>query len=192
LKNVSEITKPAFDTLSIILSTIGFGGLVFGFGSLGNAGWSNPTVYVSLVVSVISLIWFIMRQIRIDNPMLEMRVLKYPMFSIGATVSVILMMSMYSMMIILPLFLQNGLLLTASITGLILLPGGIINGLLSPIVGRIFDRFGPVFLTISGMATVLLVMILMTQVSLETPPYMFIILHSLFMIGMAVVMTPAQ
>src|SRR5699024_2781291 len=82
LKNVSEITKPAFDTLSIILSTIGFGGLVFGFGSLGNAGWSNPTVYVSLVVSVISLIWFIIRQIRIDNPMLEMRVFKYPMFSI--------------------------------------------------------------------------------------------------------------
>lgn len=194
LKNVSEVTKPRVDVLSIILSTLGFGGIVFGFSSVGEgeAGWSSPEVYLSIIISVISLTWFISRQLKLKDPILEFRVFKSPMFSLTTVLLIIMMMTMFSTMIILPLYLQGPLALAAALAGLALLPGGILNGLMSPIAGRIFDRYGPRFLVIPGTFILVIVMLLFTQVSTDTPVYMFVLLHSFLMIGIAMVMMPGQ
>lgn len=194
LKNVSKVTKPRVDILSIVLSTLGFGGIVFGFSSIGEgeAGWSSPEVYLSLTISIVSLVIFILRQLKLKEPILEFRVFKSPMFSLTTGLLIIMMMTMFSTMIILPMFLQGPLAFTALAAGLALLPGGVLNGLMSPIAGRVFDRYGPRFLVIPGTFILVIVMAFFTQVSADTSAYVFVLLHSLLMIGIAMVMMPGQ
>lgn len=194
LKNVSDITKPKVDVISIVLSTIGFGGLVFGFSNAGegDGGWADPGVYLTIIAGFTSLGLFVWRQLRLKEPMLDMRAFKSPMFSLTTVLLIIMMMTMFSTMIILPLFLQGGLALTAFAAGLALLPGGLLNGAMSPIAGRLFDRYGPRVLVIPGTALLVVTMWFFTNVTTETATWQFVMFHSMLMLGISLVMMPGQ
>lgn len=194
LRNVSDITKPKVDVISIVLSTIGFGGLVFGFSNAGEGegGWADPGVYLTIIAGFTSLGLFVWRQLRLKEPMLDMRAFKSPMFSLTTVLLIIMMMTMFSTMIILPLFLQGGLALTAFAAGLALLPGGLLNGAMSPIAGRLFDRYGPRALVIPGTALLVVTMWLFTNVTTETATWQLVVFHSMLMLGISLVMMPGQ
>lgn len=192
MQNVSTITKPKIDTLSIILSSIGFGGIVYGFSSAGENGWGSTIVITMIIIGLAALILFSLRQLKMDNPMLDLRILKYPMFTLGLLAVFICFMVIMSTMILLPLYLQTGLALTAFTAGLVLLPGGVLNGLMSPITGRIFDKFGPRGLVIPGFAIMLIMLWIMSNVTIETPVSMVIVMHSILFIGVSMVLMPAQ
>jgi DHA2 family lincomycin resistance protein-like MFS transporter len=93
---------------------------------------------------------------------------------------------------LLPIYLQQGLLLTAFTSGLLLLPGGILNGFLSPITGKLFDKFGPRVLVIPGAAILVLVMWLFTQIDLDTSKGTIIFYHCIMMVAISMIMMPAQ
>lgn len=192
MQNVSTITKPKIDSLSIALSTIGFGGIVYGFSSAGESGWGSTIVLATIGIGVVALILFSLRQFKMDKPMLDLRVFTYPMFTLGLFSVFITFMIIMSSMILLPLYLQTGLGLAAFIAGLVLLPGGVINGLMSPVMGRIFDRYGPKVLVISGFVVMMSTLFMLSKVSTETSIWPIIVLHSSLMIGVSMVMMPAQ
>ncbi len=83
LKNYSTLTKPKIDKLSILFSTIGFGGLIFGLASVETMGLRNTSVIVSLLCGGIGLFVFSKRQLTLKSPMLELRVFRHPMFALG-------------------------------------------------------------------------------------------------------------
>ena len=194
LKNITKLTKPKVDIPSIVFSTLGFGGIVFGFSQAGKgtAGWSHPEVYLFIVVGIISLIIFVKRQLQLKEPMLDVRAFRFPMFTLATILTVVLMMTLFSTFIILPLFLQQGLLFTAFATGLAFLPGGIINGITSQTSGRLYDKFGPSALVIPGALIVVIVMFFFSKVTILTSFTTFIVLHCLLMFGVALIMTPIQ
>ncbi|MEC0184149.1 DHA2 family efflux MFS transporter permease subunit [Paenibacillus peoriae] len=194
MQNVSKITKPKIDILSILLSSIGFGGVVFGFSKSGEGGegWASPVVLLPVIIGLIALILFSMRQLKMKQPMLNLRVFKYPMFVIGVVMIFLCMMTILSTMLILPLFLQKGLALSALTAGLVLLPGGIINGLLSPIMGSLFDKFGPKWLVIPGLAIVVAVLFFLSGITTTSAIVLIIVLHCCLMIGISMIMMPAQ
>ncbi|WP_179033432.1 DHA2 family efflux MFS transporter permease subunit [Paenibacillus kribbensis] len=194
MQNVSKITKPKIDILSILLSSIGFGGVVFGFSKSGEGGegWTSPVVLLPVIIGLIALILFSMRQLKMKQPMLNLRVFKYPMFVIGVVMIFLCMMTILSTMLILPLFLQKGLALSALTAGLVLLPGGIINGLLSPIMGSLFDKFGPKWLVIPGLAIVVAVLFFLSGITTTSAIVLIIVLHCCLMIGISMIMMPAQ
>ncbi|UKS63552.1 DHA2 family efflux MFS transporter permease subunit [Rossellomorea marisflavi] len=193
MQNVSTPTRPKIDILSIILSTIGFGGVVYGFSSAGEGGgWSEPVVIISIAAGVIGLIVFCLRQRTMAQPMLNLKTFKYPMFVVGLLLVLICMMVILSSMILLPLYLQTSLAMTTFAAGLLLLPGGIINGLLSPIMGSLFDRFGPKWLVIPGLAIVIASLVGFYTVDLDTSSYFIVGMHILLMIGVSMIMMPAQ
>ena len=132
MQNVSTLTKPKIDILSIILSSIGFGGIVYGFSAAGEEGWGSTIVVATVVIGIIALILFSVRQLKMQTPMLDLRAFKYPMFTFGVLSVFITFMVILSTMILLPLYLQTGMGLAAVTAGLVLLPGGIINGIMSP------------------------------------------------------------
>jgi len=191
LKNVSQPTKPKVDVLSIILSTIGFGGLVYGFSSSGE-GWNSLQVYGMIVMGLVALLLFVFRQLKLQEPLLDLRAFKYPMFTLTTILLSIMMMTMFSTMSLLPFLFQGALGLTVYASGLIMLPGSILNGLLSPITGKVFDRFGPRALIIPGTVVLAVVMWFFTQVSASTPKMIFIILHVSMMVSISMIMMPAQ
>jgi len=192
LKNVSEVTKPKVDFLSVILSTIGFGGIVYGFSSAGEGDWTVMKVYLTLIIGGISLLLFIWRQLVSRSPILNLRAFLSPMFSLSTVLLIIVMMSLFSTLLLLPIFLQQGLLMTAFAAGLILLPGGVLNGFLSPITGKLFDKFGPRVLVIPGTIILILVMWLFTRITLETSSGTLILYHCIMMVAISMIMMPAQ
>ncbi|MFB8374031.1 DHA2 family efflux MFS transporter permease subunit [Paenibacillus taichungensis] len=197
LPNISNLTKPKIDVLSIVLSTLGFGGIVYGFSSAGGhgetgGGWTSPIVVATLVIGVLSLLLFSIRQLRMKQPMMDLRAFKYPMFTVGLILIFLCMMMMLSSMLILPMYLQQGMAVTALTAGLVLLPGSLLNGFLSPVMGRLFDKFGPKWLVIIGLAIVTVVLFLYTGITPTTTLSKIITLHVFMMIGISMIMMPAQ
>lgn len=192
LRNVSDLTKPKVDVVSILLSSIGFGGVVYGFSKAGEGSWSAPIVVWTIVVGGIALLLFIVRQLVVKEPILNLRAFKYPMFSLVTVMMLVLMMTLFSTMILLPLFLQTALMMTAFKAGLTLMPGGIINGIMAPISGKLFDKFGPRVLVIPGLILVLLAVWLFTGITVETTAGHVVTLHIILLVGISLVMMPAQ
>ena len=118
--NVNEVRKISIDILSVILSTIGFGGIVYGFSVSGDNGWTSPIVIGSIVIGLIGVILFSMRQMKMEQPMMNLRAFKYPLFVLGVFMSFITFFNMLSMLVILPMYMQMALLIAAFTTGLIL------------------------------------------------------------------------
>jgi DHA2 family lincomycin resistance protein-like MFS transporter len=194
LKNVTDVTKPRVDVLSILLSTIAFGGIVYGFSSLGEVenGWANPRVYAFVIAGAIGLILFIWRQLVSSSPILDLRAFKAPMFSFATVQVIIVMMSLFSTLMLLPILMQQGMGMTAFAAGLVLLPGGILNGFLSPVTGKLFDKFGPRMLVIPGCAILVVVMYLFTKITLDSDTSTIVLLHCAMSIAMSMIMMPAQ
>jgi len=191
LRNVTEITKPKIDVFSIVLSTIGFGGVVYSFGISGDMGWTLR-VFLILAISLLALLWFVLRQLRIPNPLLDLTVFRYPMFALGTVIFFVLMMNMFSTIILLPLLLQGLLFATVLKSGLILLPGSILNGAMSPIAGKLFDKYGAKLVMVPGFVLIAVAMWLLSGVTSETSTAMIIVVHSLTFIGIALAMMPSQ
>lgn len=192
LLNVSGLSKPKIDVLSIILSTIGFGGLIFGICSVESMGLYNAIVIISLLLGVCGLILFIRRQLRLKQPMLELRLFRYPMFSLGTVILFISFMIPFSLNIILPTYLQNSLGLTPFKAGLALLPGGIVCGILTPLAGRLFDKIGAKPLIITGFIILTVVMSCFSHVTMATSLAVIIILHIFSFVGTSLINTPTQ
>lgn len=190
LTNVTERTNPRLDVLSIILSSFAFGGLLFGFGSAGNTGWVSYGVLIPLSIGVVSLGLFIWRQLILEEPMLELRVLKYPMFTLNTLLGMAVFVAMIGGMIILPLFMQNMAGFTATDSGLMLLPGAVIMGIMSPVTGRIFDRFGARWLAIVGFTLLTVTTFMFTLLTPDTTFTYLAVVNAVRMFGTAMVIMP--
>lgn len=192
LRNVSTLTRPKVDLTSILLSTLGFGGVVYGFSSTGSAGWSAPEVVWSIVVGCIALVLFIWRQLTLKEPVLDLRAFKFPMFALVTVLLFVLMMTLFSTMTLLPMFLQGALFMTAFRSGLTMLPGSVLNGIMAPISGLLFDKFGPRVLVTPGLILVALSLWLFTGLEIDASTGHIVMIHILMMVGISLVMMPAQ
>jgi MFS transporter, DHA2 family, lincomycin resistance protein len=193
LENITDVTKPRIDLLSVLFSTIGFGGVVFGFSKAGEGpeGWSSMVVVTSIVIGLVALVLFILRQ-NISNPMLNLSVFKYPMYVIGMLLIMSCMLISMSSTIILPMFLQTGTGMSVFITGLMLLPGSALSGIIQPYVGRLFDKYGPKWLVIPGLVILTVMLWFFTTISPTSSVAFIIALHIGLTVGIAMIWTPAQ
>lgn len=191
MKNVTEQTYPKVDVSSIILSTSGFGGLLLGFSSAGNVGWANTGVILSLSVGAIALTAFILRQLKLKQPILEFRVLKNKIFAISTVIGMIAFIGLIAAETILPIYMQTMAGYTALDAGLMILPGALIMGFMSPINGRIFDKFGARYLVITGLTLLTVTSFLYTNLTPETSLSFITIVFAIRMFGISMVMMPA-
>ncbi|MFQ8602278.1 MAG: MDR family MFS transporter [Anaerovoracaceae bacterium] len=152
LKNVGETTPTKLDVLSVILSTVSFGGLLYGFSIAGTLGWLHPVTVASIILGAVFLFLFIRRQGKLKEPLLELKVLKTKIFSYSTVISMIVNAALIAGGIITPIYLQNVLGFTAMQSGLLMLPGALLMGVMSPITGRLFDRFGPRGISVLGLS----------------------------------------
>ena len=190
LKNVTKQTFPKLDILSVMLSTFGFGGILYGFSSAGTTGWGSLPVLVSIAIGAVSLFLFIQRQGRLKEPLLEFRVFKYKIFTLSTILSVIVFISMIGSATILPIYMQDMHGFTALESGLMLLPGAIIMGIMYPITGRVFDAFGGRWLAIIGLSIVTVSTFQFTVLTAETSFTYLTVMHAIRMFGVAMVMMP--
>ncbi|WP_233270130.1 DHA2 family efflux MFS transporter permease subunit [Heyndrickxia camelliae] len=188
MKDVTKVTKPKFDTWGFIFSTIGFGFLLYGFSEAGNDGWTSGTVMISLIVGIVALVAFTIREFSTDHPMLDLHVFKYDIFALTTVISMVINMAMFAAMILLPIYLQNIRGFTALQSGLLMLPGAIIMGIMSPISGRLFDKMGARPLAIIGLIITVATTWQFTHLTMQTTYAHIMLLYVLRMFGMSFIM----
>ncbi|MEH6996390.1 DHA2 family efflux MFS transporter permease subunit, partial [Neobacillus drentensis] len=192
LKDKKEKVDIRLDFLSVLLTSVGFGGLLYGFSSAGKQGWDSPQVYLTIAIGAISLLVSILRQLKQEKPMLNYRIFRYPMFALSSVISMVLTMAMFSGMLLLPIYVQTIRGISPLDAGLLMLPGAIIMALMSPVTGKLFDKFGGRILAITGLVITVVTSYLFSQLSLETTYTQLLLLYSVRMLGMSMVMMPVS
>lgn len=192
LPNVNDTREVSIDVLSVILSTIGFGGVVYGVSVAGDFGWISGVVLGGIIIGLIALVLFSVRQTKMANPMLNLKAFKYPLFVLGVLMNFITFFNMLSMLVILPMYMQFALVIASFTTGLILLPGSLLNCLLAPTIGRMFDRFGPKAVITPGTILAAIGYILYAQYGTETALWIMVVTHVIMMLGVGMVLASVQ
>ena len=194
LSKKAEASSTPLSIPSVILSVPAFGGLVYGLSKLSSHGLDGVTAAV-LAIAVLSLIGFVMLQLKLqkkDHALLDMRPFTYRPFTLSLALMVLAMVALFGVIILLPMYLQNVRGLDTLATGLMLLPGGLLMGLMAPFVGRAYDRVGPRPLVIPG--AVILAVVLFGYSRLlgaDTPIPVIIGLHLTMSLSLSLIFTPA-
>ncbi|WP_339264512.1 MDR family MFS transporter [Solibacillus sp. FSL W7-1472] len=190
LMNVNEGAKSKIDLISLIYSTFGFGLLLFGFSSAGSRGWDDGVILTTIGAGLIIIFLFCQRQLSSQDPLLNLSVFRYKMYSMTTIINVAITIIMYADLILLPMYLQDGRGFSALDAGLLLLPGAIINAFLSPVTGKLFDKYGAKPLFIFGLVLVALSMWLVIDLS-STTSYVYILVRTIILrIGLAFITMP--
>ncbi|MEB6268024.1 DHA2 family efflux MFS transporter permease subunit [Staphylococcus epidermidis] len=183
-------TNPKADIPGIIYSTIGFGSLLYGFSEAGNKGWGSTEIVTMFIVGTVFIIFFIIRELRMKAPMLNLEVLKYPTYTLTTIINMIVMMSLYGGMILLPLYLQNLRGFSALDSGLLLLPGALVMGALGPVAGKLLDTIGIKPLAIFGIGIMTYATWELSKLNMDTTYLHIMWIYIVRSFGMAFIMMP--
>ncbi|GIP28850.1 MFS transporter [Paenibacillus sp. J23TS9] len=192
LTNVNKLTKPKFDFWGVVFSTLGFGMLLYGFSSAGDKGWESFTVLGSLFVGIVFIMLFVLRELKIEVPMLEFRVFKYDIFTVSTIVGGLVNMVMFGAMLLLPIYLQNIRGFTPLQSGLLLLPGALLMGVMSPISGAIFDKIGARPLAIVGLFITAVMTFEFSKLTSDTSFSHLMVIYTIRSFGMSLIMMSVQ
>lgn len=192
LKNVGEPTAGAIDVVSVPLSALGFGSLVYGLSLVGRDDAPvSPYALIGGGLAVLAV--FVLRQLRLQRdgtPLLDLRTLTHRTYVTALLLMVVAFMGFLGSMLLMPLYLQDVRGLSPLQTGLLMMPGGLAMGVLGPRVGKAFDAVGGRPLVIPGAIGMTIGLGLFTQIGLDTP-YAFILgTHILLMVSLALIFTP--
>lgn len=197
LRRIENVTTPRYaplDVWSVIVSAFAFGGVVYGVSNLGTSGEPGTLpAWVPLAVGIVAMAVFVRRQVALQKTnaaLLDLRTFGSRNFRISVLMMAIMMMALFGTIILLPIYLQNVLGLDTLQTGLLLLPGGLLMGLLGPTVGRLYDRVGTTRLIVPGAIIVSVVQWAMTLLSPTTWVGNILLGHIVMSVGFALLFTP--
>ncbi|WP_205408844.1 MDR family MFS transporter [Bifidobacterium lemurum] len=189
LDDIGERRDPGrLDWTSVAMSTLGFGGLLYGCSTLGSS--FNIVDVVIALVGAAFIVLFFLRQLRLDHPMLEVRVLFNRQFLIGTAIVMIVQASMLAAGVLMPIYLQSLRGFSATTSGLVLLPGALLMGLLGPITGRLFDKYGPRALSLTGLGVLTVATLGFSFLSDDTSLTTIVILYTVRMAAIGLVNMP--
>jgi MFS transporter, DHA2 family, lincomycin resistance protein len=195
LTDIGEPTATPVDVVSVVLSALGFGGLVYGLSSVGHAvdGTSPVLVWVAFGVGVVGVAAFVARQLvlqRSDRALLDLRTFTSRTFTAATALMMLTMATLLGTVTLLPIYLQNVLMLEPLVSGLLLLPGGVLMGVLGPVVGKLYDRVGARALLVPGTVVASAALWSTTLFTADTPLLQVVGFHVLLSLGLAFVFTP--
>ncbi|EEX27262.1 MDR family MFS transporter [Lactobacillus jensenii] len=188
MKDVLPNTSPKLDFWSVVTSIAGFGIMLYGFAEVGSKGWDDTTVIASLVIGAAIVALFAVRQFKLEEPFLNLNVFKTGQYTLGTIISSLSYMGMLAAEMILPLYIQNVLGKSALQSGLILLPGAIAMGVMSPITGRLFDKYGAKHMVITGAVMLIFGTSAFLFIGPNTPTIYITAFYAVRMFGVAMMM----
>ncbi len=193
--DIGETASASIDVASVALSALGFGGLVYGLSSIGHStGTTSPLVAWGAVgAGSVALVTFVFRQLvlqRTGRALLDLRPFTKPAFTVATVVMMLMMATLLGTVVLLPIYLQDVLELQPLTTGLVLLPGGVLMGVLAPVVGRLYDRLGARALLVPGTIAASSALWLMTLFTSDSSLVRVVSSHLLLSVGLALVFTP--
>ena len=179
----------SLDVPSVVLSSFGFGGLLYGLSTIGSYGLRADAIAGTLV-GVVALVFFFRRQLKMEHPMLQVRVLANRKFLIATIIGMLVQGALLAAGILVPIYLQSLMGYSATVSGLVLLPGAIIMGAMGPIAGRLFDKHGPRVLALVGMGVLTLTTFCFAFLGTETGLITLTVLYTVRLFSLSLVNMP--
>ena len=190
LKKTEPLNPAAqLDKISVIMSTVGFGALLYGFSTSGSVGINVADAPIPLV-GIVQLVLFFRRQLKMEQPMLNVRVLSNRRFFIGTVIGMIVQASLLAAGVLMPIYLQSYMGYSATVSGLVIMPGAILMGVLNPFAGRLFDKYGPRVLSIIGLAILTISTVGFATLTSTTDVVWLTILYTIRMASLSLVNMP--
>lgn len=177
-KDVLNTTVKKFDASSFTISIFAFGGITLGIGNITNYGITSVFTYIPLIIGIVGLILFAKRQLKLEVPFLELRVLQQRDYRIALFSSCLLSFLVMGYAMIVPIYSMQVLGVSATISGLILMPASVLTGVLAPVAGKIYDRLGIRRLFFFASVSMLIGTLGMVFATTTTHPAMVSLLHA--------------
>jgi len=192
LRNMQPISRPHVDVLSVAACTVGLGLFVFGVSSAGTLGPTSPILWVCIVGGLAILAGFVHRQLHLDEPVLNVRIFAHRNFTLATFMILANQALMMCAIFLIPMYLERGRSVEVFITGLIMLPAGVVNGVISVWAGHASDVHRPWVLARIGFALSVVASVLFLTMGNDSALWLLIAFNCLLMIGVPLTMTPAQ
>lgn len=177
------------DPLSLTLSTLGFGLMLYGFSAVGTHGLTAFNSACT-AIGIVGVAWFFVRQTRLEHPMLRVEVLRNRRFLVATVIGMLVQGALLAAGILMPIYIQTLMGYSATLSGLVLMPGAILMGVMNPIAGKLFDKHGPRKLGVIGMVLLTITTCAFATLTFATPIWFITALYTLRMFSMALVNMP--
>lgn len=191
VKDVVDNKRVKLDMISLFLSILGFGSFLWGFTNVADKSWGDMTyVLAPIILGLLIIALFAYRQLRMDEPFLDISVFKNKQFLVTTIAVALSMMAMMGVEMILPLYMQNVHGLSALDSGLALLPGALMMGIVSPIAGNVYDKVGARRMGMIGFAILAIGTVPFVYLTAATPNHFITLLYAVRMFGLGMIMMP--
>ena len=189
LDNFGEPKDVHLDIPSVIMSTLGFGGLLYCFSTIGSSGF-NTVVLFSFIVGAVALFLFVRRQLAMDEPFLKIDLLKQRTFAMSTALTMLVQAAILMGGILMPIYVQTLRGFSATVSSLVMLPSAILSACMSPISGSLFDKHGARKLAIPGLAMAVAATLMLSVLSEDTPLAYIAIAYCIRIAGLSLVNMP--
>lgn len=188
--DVLDTRKKKFDIVSFALSIFAFGGITLGIGNISTYGIFSLYTSVPLILGIVTGVFFALRQLNMAEPFLALKIFKSKEYTISVIGSMLLYFVMMGSSVIMPLYVQSVMGYSATVSGLVTLPGSLAMAIVSPFAGRIFDKLGIKKLFVSGAALMLISNIGMYFLTMHTPLWVGTVFNVIRCIAIGCLMMP--
>ncbi len=148
---VAPAGRKRFDILGLVLSMVGFTALVYGITEAGSKGWGNSTVLTYIIVGAAVLVAFIVVELLVSDPVIDMRLFTNYTFTISNVAMWVISAVLFGSLFLLPLFFENIQGDTALTAGELLISQGLATGVGMALSGALYNRVGPRILAVIGL-----------------------------------------
>jgi len=186
----NEQQEARIDIPGIILSAVGLSSLLYGISSAGSNSWGQASVIAFIAAGIMLLAAFTVVELKKKNPLLDLRVFKDYNFSSTVIVTMVLQMAFYGGLILMPLYFENVMGYSGLKTGLLLLPGSLLIGVMGILSGRLYDKIGIKPLAITGTLIMAAAAFLLARLTPDTAYMQSLLSYTVFALGVSLVTTP--
>ncbi len=190
LKNVLDTENEHFEFPSFVVSIFAFGGITLGVGNIANYGIESWATWLPLAIGIVAAVIFVIQQLRLQVPFLNIRIFKHKEFTVATISIMVLYFGLMGGGVLMPQYIQEILGLSAIISGLILLPGGLLNAVINPFAGGLYDRFGMRKLYIPSAILQVIAYLALFFVAKDWSPWISSIFYALAAIAIAFILMP--
>lgn len=192
LKETERRAPKSFDLFGGITAAFGLSNLLLGLNKVSSKGWTDPYVIGMLVVGFISMTIFVLIELKHQEPLLDLRTLKSFQFSLSLVIAIITQVAMMGAMFLMPIIMESLKGYSAMQTGMMMLPQAMVTGIMMPISGKLFDKYGAKEISIIGLTILAFFTYLLSRISLDTSATNIMLIMAFRGFGVGLCMMPSQ
>lgn len=191
LKSFKGFERTTLDPASLVLLAAGMICLLYGLSTFTSSDFI-PVPIGLMVVGVAFLALFVRRQIKLDNPILQVSVFKHREFRTVAIIITFMEATLIGSGVIVPFYIQNTLGDSPTVSGLLMLPGAVLGAICGLLAGKMFDKFGIRRVAIPGSIILLLGAAGCALLGPDASNLSVCLTYSIIVIGLQALITPVN